>query len=128
MTPKSTPARRRTANAIRPRVYLRPDVGIGPGKIDLLRQIEALHSISAAARSMDMSYKRAWQLIDALNQGFGQPVVVTATGGAGGGGARLTALGTTLVAHYDRLERHLNAAAGADLAALRSLLKRPARA
>ena len=79
--------------AIRPRVYLSPGVAVGPGKIDLLRQVDATRSISAAARAMGMSYKRAWQLVDVLNRDFGSPVVATATGGRGGGGATLTPLG-----------------------------------
>ena len=66
--------------AIRPRVYLSPGVAVGPGKIDLLRQVDTTRSISAAARAMGMSYKRAWQLVDVLNRDFGSPVVTTATG------------------------------------------------
>ena len=113
------PARR---PAIRPRVYLSPDVAVGPGKIDLLRQVEAMRSISAAARAMGMSYKRAWQLVDVLNRDFGSPVVMTATGGRGGGGAALTGLGRALVDHYAALEERLNTAASSELAALRRLL------
>ena len=113
------PARR---PAIRPRVHLTPDVLLGPGKIDLLRQVDEKRSISAAARAMNMSYKRAWQLVDVLNRDFGAPVVATATGGTGGGGARLTDLGCAIVDHYTALEQRLNAAASAELAALRRLL------
>lgn len=108
-------------HAIRPRVYLEEDIAIGPGKIDLLRHVDATRSISAAARAMGMSYKRAWQLIDAMNRDFG-PVVATATGGAGGGGASLTPKGTALVAAYESLERRLNDAAGREIADLLSLL------
>ncbi len=125
------PSARRTASsrAIRPRVYLTPDVAIGPGKIDLLRQVDAARSISAAARAMGMSYKRAWQLVDLLNRDFGSPVVTTATGGRGGGGASLTDLGRALVDRYGALEDGLNAAASVELDALRRLLprRRPAR-
>ena len=57
---------------------------MGPGKAALIEQIDATGSISAAARSMDMSYRRAWQLVEAINLSFKQPVVVTATGGKRG--------------------------------------------
>lgn len=112
------------ARAIRPRVYLRPDVAVGPGKIDLLQHVDATRSISAAARAMDMSYKRAWQLVDTMNRDFGRPVVETVTGGAGGGGARLTPLGRTLVERYAALEERLNAAAAGDVRALQALVRR----
>ena len=115
------PARR---PAIRPRVHLTPDVLLGPGKIDLLRQVDEKRSISAAARAMGMSYKRAWQLVDVLNRDFGSPVVTTATGGRGGGGAALTALGRALVDRYGALEDCLNASASVELAALRRLVAR----
>jgi len=113
--------------AIRPRVYLEDDVAIGPGKIDLLRQVDEKRSISAAARAMGMSYKRAWQLVDVLNRDFGAPVVATATGGRGGGGASLTDLGRALVERYAGLEERLNAAAVAELSALQRLLPRARR-
>lgn len=103
---------------VRPRIQFGPALAIGPGKIDLLRAVAETHSISAAARALGLTYKRAWLLIDTLNAGFGRPVVETATGGRGGGGARLTPLGEQLVARYDALEARLNAAARAELAAL----------
>ena len=112
------------SRAIRPRVYLRADVRIGPGKIDLLKRVAVTRSISGAAREMQMSYKRAWQLIDSMNRDFGRPVVATATGGTGGGGATLTELGEALVARYAALESRVNAAAQAELASLAALLKR----
>jgi molybdate transport system regulatory protein len=114
-------------HAIRPRVYLRPDVAIGPGKIDLLKLVDAEHSISGAARAMDMSYKRAWELIASLTRDFGAPVVATATGGRGGGGAALTPLGRALVTRYTALETRLNAAAAPELRALAALLARSRR-
>lgn len=94
---------------------------MGPGKIDLLRQVAATSSISAAARAMGMSYTRAWQLIDALNGHFGN-VVATTTGGRGGGGAALTARGEALVAAYALLERRLNTSAQREIAGLVALL------
>jgi molybdate transport system regulatory protein len=66
---------------------------IGPGKAKLLESIRDSGSISAAARDMGMSYKRAWMLLDSINRAFTEPVVTAAPGGAGGGGARLTPFG-----------------------------------
>lgn len=106
---------------LRPRIYIGEAIDIGPGKIDLLREVAAGHSISAAARAMGMTYKRAWLLIDTLNQGFGQPVVSTSAGGKGGGGAELTPLGEALVARFTALETKLNRVAQTELAALREL-------
>jgi molybdate transport system regulatory protein len=107
---------------VRPRIQLGGALTIGPGKIDLLRAVAQTRSISAAARKLSMPYKRAWLLIDTLNQGFGRPVVETATGGRGGGGARLTALGEALIARYDALEASINTSAAAELAALCALV------
>jgi molybdate transport system regulatory protein len=119
-----TPSTKTTqAIMVRPRLYIGESVAIGPGKIDLLRQVDETHSISAAARALGMTYKRAWLLIDSLNQGFGHPVVETATGGKGGGGATLTPLGTQLVERYTALEARLNVSAQDELEALRRLTK-----
>ncbi|MBL8298236.1 MAG: LysR family transcriptional regulator [Rhodanobacteraceae bacterium] len=74
----------------RPRIYVGETLALGSGKVDLLRHFAQGNSISAAARTLGMTYKRAWLLIDALNRGYGRPVGDTATGGKGGGGARLT--------------------------------------
>lgn len=103
---------------VRPRLYIGESIAIGPGKIDLLRQVGQTRSIAAAARALGLPYKRAWLLIDTLNQGFGRPVVETATGGKGGGGASLTTLGQQLIERYDALETNLNASAGKELLAL----------
>lgn len=106
---------------VRPRIYIGDKIAIGPGKIDLLRRVGETRSIAAAARSFGMPYKKAWLMIDSLNQGFGQPLVETATGGKGGGGAALTLLGQRLIEHYCALEASLNASAGDELLALRKL-------
>jgi molybdate transport system regulatory protein len=106
---------------VRPRIHIGESITIDPGRIDLLKQVEASRSISAAARALGMSYKHAWQLIDSLNQGFGRPVVVTATGGRGGGGAALTALGSQLVERYYAIEARVNANARTALVALHRL-------
>ena len=104
------------------RLSLRIDVAngsrIGPGKIALLEQIAALGSISAGGRALDMSYRRAWKLIDELNRIFGAAVVETATGGKHGGGAALTPLGASVVARYRAIERAAERAAEPHLKAL----------
>ena len=103
---------------VRPRLYLGDGITIGPGKIDLLRAVGETRSISAAARAQGVPYKRAWLLIDTLNRGFPRPVIETATGGKGGGGAHLTPLGQELIQAYDALERRLNAEAVCEIEAI----------
>jgi molybdate transport system regulatory protein len=88
---------------------------IGPGKAELVERIARTGSISAAARDMGMSYRRAWQLVEALNATFAEPVVATATGGMRGGGARVTAYGERLVARFRAMERKASAAIAGDL-------------
>ncbi|WP_296556976.1 LysR family transcriptional regulator [Pigmentiphaga sp.] len=110
-----------TAVMVRPRVYIGESIALGPGKIDLLRAIGKTRSLSAAARSLGIPYKRAWLLVDSLNHGFGQPVVQAVAGGKGGGGTILTVLGAELVSRYDALERRINEASVAELKALRQL-------
>lgn len=117
--------KKKTAQAqaiiMRPRVYIGDQISLGPGKIDLLRVIGETRSIAAAARTLGMPYKRAWLLIDSLNQGLGQPVVITASGGKGGGGTTVTELGQELLKRYMALEETINAASMAELEALRQL-------
>ena len=89
---------------------------IGPGKIQLLENIQACGSISAAGRAMDMSYKRAWDLVDEINRICRQPAVERQTGGKNGGGAVLTPFGTSLVARYRKIERDAASAVRKELA------------
>jgi molybdate transport system regulatory protein len=88
---------------------------MGPGKAELIERIDETGSISAAARAMGMSYRRAWQLVDALNAAYRRPVVLTAVGGQRGGGARVTPYGKRLTALYRAMERKASAAIAADL-------------
>jgi molybdate transport system regulatory protein len=89
---------------------------MGPGQAALLERIAASGSISAAARDMGMSYRRAWQLVEAINASFAEPVVVTATGGKRGGGASVTPFGRDLVARFHAMEDKASAAIADDLA------------
>jgi len=91
---------------------------VGPGKIRLLELLRETGSIAAAGRAMDMSYRRAWLLIDALNRSFREPVVATKLGGNGGGGAQLTRFGEELIAHYRDMETAAHAALRPHLSAL----------
>ena len=100
---------------------------IGPGKAALVEHIKKSGSISSAARAMGMSYRRAWQLVDALNESFTEPVVVTAIGGKRGGGAKVTIFGQELVRRFRAMENKASAAIAGDLQQLtRRLNKRPA--
>jgi len=86
------------------RIMFRKAIAMGPGKADLLRAIQRTGSISAAARELDMSYRRAWLLVDTMNQCFKAPLVETLTGGSHGGGARVTELGEEVLRRYLDME------------------------
>jgi molybdate transport system regulatory protein len=88
---------------------------MGPGKAELIEHIAASGSISAAARAMGMSYRRAWQLVEALNKDYRERVVTTAAGGARGGGAQVTPFGLRLVAEFRSMEEKASAAIASDL-------------
>ena len=110
------------------RIDLSDEGRIGPGKIQLLENIEACGSISAAGRAMDMSYKRAWDLVDEINRICRQAAVERQTGGKNGGGATLTPFGATLVARYRKIEKDATSAARKELEALRAEIGRPKKA
>ena len=100
------------------RVTLSEDFYIGPGRADLLEGIAETGSISAAGKRMDMSYKRAWSLVQALNEGWGSPLVETSRGGAGQGGATLTADGEFVLARYRAMQAATREAIAPDVTAL----------
>jgi len=108
------------------RIFLRLDFGderqIGPGKIRLLELVRDTGSISAAGRALDMSYRRAWLLIDDLNASFREPVLTTTLGGKGGGGAVLSPFGLELIARYREMERMAAQALAEHLAPLEAEL------
>lgn len=124
--PAKTATRKTTAKtmAARLRVVLAPDVFLGPGKADLLEGIAETGSISAAGRRLNMSYKRAWMLVETLNGYFAKPLVTAATGGKAGGGAQLTALGEEVLARYRRMAAATEKAIAEDVAALRKKRKK----
>lgn len=110
---------------VRIRLNVGEDIALGPGKIKLLRLIDETGSISAAARSAGMSYRRAWLLVETMNACFVESLVTTETGGTRGGGAAVTAMGKKIATLYEaicqdaesatvsgakRLARHLKSA------------------
>jgi len=105
------------------RVLLGAAIAIGPGKAALLEAIGRTGSIAAAARTMDMSYRRAWLLVETMNRSFVEPVVDAATGGKGGGGARLTPFGAAVLARYRAMEEKAAASIAAELEAFAGLLR-----
>jgi len=106
------------------RIDLAPLGAIGPGKIRLLELVGETGSISAAGRALEMSYRRAWLLIDSLNRLFRKPLVTTKLGGKSGGGAALTPFGREVVRRYRALEDEAQAAVRPHLRALEAALAR----
>ena len=96
---------------VRFRVDFSRDEAVGPGKIALLERIAQCGSLSQAARDLDMSYRRAWQLLESTNTSFLEKVAVTSKGGRGGGGATLTAFGRQLIRSYRAFEKDVQARA-----------------
>jgi molybdate transport system regulatory protein len=135
MSPAKTapPARPARAARVRPELRMRMRVmsgdlnAIGPGKIELLEAIQAHRSITAAAKALGMSYRRAWLLVDELNRALKSPAVETAAGGAGGGGTALTPTGLQVLALYRGIEEKAQLACRDDIQRLLGLVGRPPR-
>jgi molybdate transport system regulatory protein len=104
------------------RVMFGPEIAIGPGKADLLDAIAATGSISESARRLGMSYRRAWLLADTMNRCFREPVIASATGGSGGGGAQVTAFGHRVLAQFRAMQARVERSMDRDLAAFSDLL------
>jgi molybdate transport system regulatory protein len=105
------------------RIITAQKIVLGWGRADLLGLIAETGSIAAAGRRMGMSYKRAWALVETMNDGFAGPLVTAAKGGAGGGGAQLTALGLDVLAAYREIEALAGKAAAGPLARIAGHLK-----
>lgn len=123
VTRRPKPAERGSAPST---ITIRLDFGahgaLGPGKIRLLELVGELGSIAAAGKALGMSYRRAWLLIDNLNSVFREPLVMTQTGGARGGGAIVTQFGRRVIDGYRSIEHTAAVGAGQALAELTSLL------
>jgi molybdate transport system regulatory protein len=104
------------------RILMGAAVALGPGKADLLDAVEHAGSISAAARTMGMSYRRAWVLIEAMNRDFKEPLVETSAGGSGGGGAQVTEAGNEALRRYRAMEDKASAAVKKEMSAFADLL------
>jgi molybdate transport system regulatory protein len=105
------------------RLVFGADAMLGPGKAELLERIRDTGSISAAGRDMKMSYKRAWMLVEDMNATFRDALVDSTRGGSGGGGARLTETGMTVLAQYRSLEAEVFRTGSAQISILRGLLR-----
>ena len=102
------------------RLYLPNGHRIGPGKIALLEAIRTEGSITAAARYLGMSYRRAWELVEELNATFGRPLVESRAGGKAGGGADLTPLGYFVIGRYRAIQKAVEQASHGHLSALQA--------
>jgi molybdate transport system regulatory protein len=93
---------------IKSRIWIEADGNIllGEGRVNLLKAIDEEGSLSKAAKSLKMSYKKAWSLIDAVNKRSEKPVITTSIGGKGGGGAQLTAYGKSLVETFETINEN----------------------
>ena len=105
------------------RVMFGTDIAMGPGKAELLEAIERTGSISAAAKRLGISYRRTWLLVDTMNRCFREPVVASASGGAGGGGARVTRFGARVLERYRAMLAGVDRALDRELARFSELLR-----
>ncbi len=108
--------------SIKIRLHHHDQIAFGPGKADLLDAIKEHGSISAAGRSMGMSYKRAWDLIQTMNQSFKQPLVITSKGGSQKGGAIVTAMGEKVLNQYREAQKIADVATAEQLKTLSTFL------
>jgi len=116
---------RKSSQSPRVRILIGAATALGPGKVELLQAIDRHRSISGAAREMGMSYRRAWVLVDTMNRCFASDLVVTATGGKGGGGAEVSDLGLEVVRRYRDMEAKAAKSVEAEAQAFAALLKDP---
>lgn len=89
---------------IKVQLFCGNEIAMGPGKADLLDAIRREGSISAASRSLGISYRRSWLLVDVMNRCWSGPLIETSAGGSRGGGARVTALGEAILQSYRQLQ------------------------
>lgn len=93
---------------IKSRIWIESDdnVLLGEGRVHLLKAIQETGSLSKAAKSLNISYKKAWQLLDSVNKSAEKPVTINSVGGKGGGGAELTEYGKSLVLAFDDINKN----------------------
>jgi molybdate transport system regulatory protein len=105
------------------RISFRKSIAMGPGKAALLDAIESTGSISAAARELGMSYRRAWVLVDTMNTCFVAPLVETLTGGTQGGGAKVTDFGKDVLRRYRSMEKRAGRSVSSEMEEFSNLMK-----
>ncbi|ASL48036.1 Molybdenum-pterin-binding protein MopA [Burkholderia sp. AD24] len=126
---KTKPAPAKKNAKVRPEVRFRmrirtgDTVALGPGKVELLEAVREFGSISAAARSLDMSYRRAWLLIDELNRSLKSPATHSEQGGQSGGGCTLTPVGETIIRLYRNVEVEAERSCAKQIAELTRLIR-----
>ena len=93
---------------IKSRIWIEAEnhVLLGEGRVQLLKAIETEGSLSKAAKTLGLSYKKAWSLIDSVNKSAKKPVTINSTGGKGGGGAELTDYGKQLIAVFEEINKN----------------------
>ena len=125
--PRAEPAPESTSTRpevrFRMRILSGDAVALGPGKVELLEAVREYGSISAAARSLDMSYRRAWLLIDELNRSLKSPATRSEQGGQSGGGCTLTPVGETIIRLYRDVEEEAQRSCAAQIAELMNLIR-----
>ena len=126
MSPAPAAAKPRIKPSVRFRLRITAgeDIAVGPGKIALLEAIAETGSITAAAKHLDMSYRRAWLLLAELNSALKRPAVASIKGGEHGGGSELTAAGKQLIERYRHIEQTATDACAGDIRALVNMLAR----
>ena len=115
--------KRHARGATKLRVMFGTEIAMGPGKAQLLAAIAQTGSISASAKRLGMSYRRAWLLVDTMNRCFREPLVASASGGSGGGGARVTPFGDRTLRRYVAMRARIDRALDRDLEAFAELLR-----
>lgn len=123
LNPEQVPVETPPEIRFRMRVRKGESIAIGPGKVALLEAIVEHGSISAAARSLNMSYRRAWLLIDELNNALTSPATTSEHGGKQGGGSVLTPVGAEVIRLYRDIEAHAYQAGKKQISSLTALLK-----
>lgn len=108
---------------IRFRIDFSSQAYVGPGKVGLLEAIRDSGSISQAARNLGMSYRRAWLLLESINESFSEPATIAKTGGKGGGGVELTKFGNVLIKCYRKLDGEIARAGARQLRTIASAVK-----
>jgi molybdate transport system regulatory protein len=110
---------------IKAQILLDEAIAIGPGKAELLAEIDRTGSIAGAGRSLGLSYRRTRDMVDTLNTCWNEPLVCTSRGGTAHGGARLTETGRAVLGAYRDLSQALDSAGAKHAVRLLAMLRQP---